>query len=162
MTTTPPLREIQKNYGGKAMVLGIAISLVFFLLGYKAACRGLVLGALFSTINFVLMAHSLHAKVRPDRTRASLSALGNILFRYAFMAITLILAIKLPRFDLLATVAGLFMVQSVILAFADKIRVIERGKRKAEVVFPPEFKSMRFHVSEQSGIWKLDTLPKSP
>lgn len=116
MTTAAPVRELQKNYGTKAMALAIVISLVFLILGHKAVCRGLVLGSLFSTINFVLMAQTLHVKLKRERARASLSALGNILFRYTFMAIPLFLAIKYPRFDLVATIAGLFMVQSVILA----------------------------------------------
>lgn len=116
MTTATPVRELQKSYGSKAMALAIGISLIFLILGHKAVCRGIVLGAFFSTINFVLMAQSLHGKIRADRTRASLAALGNIIFRYTFMAAPLVLAIKLPRFDLLATVAGLFMVQSVIMA----------------------------------------------
>lgn len=115
MTTAVPVRELQKRYGTKAMALAIGISLVFLVLGYKAVCRGLVLGALFSTINFVLMAQTLQMKVRSERSRASLSALGNILFRYAFMAVPLFLAIKFPKFDLVATVVGLFMVQAVIL-----------------------------------------------
>lgn len=115
MTTTTTVSEIQKNYGIKAMALAIGISLVFLILGHKAVCRGLVMGALFSTINFVLMAQTLHMKIKRERGRASLSALGNILFRYTFMAIPLFLAIKFPRFDLVATVAGLFMVPSVIL-----------------------------------------------
>lgn len=116
MTTATPVRELQKSYGAKALALGIGISLIFLMLGHKAACRGLVLGALFSTINFVLMAQTLQKSVKPERTKASLTALGSILIRYAFMAIPLVLAIKLPRFDLFATIAGLFMVQSVILA----------------------------------------------
>ena len=115
MTTAIPVRELQKNYGTKAMALAIGISLIFLFTGYTSVCRGLVLGALFSTVNFVLMANSFHLKIRSDRKKASLAALGNILLRYAFMAIPLFVAIKLPRFDLVATVVGLFMVQSVIL-----------------------------------------------
>lgn len=97
------------------MALAIGLGLVFLVIGHKAVCRGLVMGALFSTINFVLMAHTLQVKIGRERTRASFAALGNILFRYTFMAIPLFLAIKFPRFDLVATIAGLFMVQSVIL-----------------------------------------------
>ncbi len=115
MTNETSVRELQKGYGSKTMALAIGISLIFLLLGYKDICRGLVLGALFSTINFVLMAQTLHKRISGERTRASLAALGNILFRYAFLAIPLILAIRLPRFDLAATIVGLFMVQPVIL-----------------------------------------------
>ena len=97
------------------MVLAIGISLIFLLLGYKSVCRGVVLGALFSTVNFVLMANSFHLKIQPDRKKASLAAFYNILLRYVFMAIPLFIAIKFPRFDLAATIAGLFMVQLIIL-----------------------------------------------
>jgi hypothetical protein len=116
MTTAPPIRDLQKSYGTKAMALAIGISLIFLILGYKAVCRGLVMGALFSIINFVLMAQSVQTRIRPERTRATLSALSSILFRYLFMAVPIVLAIKLPRFDLFATIAGLFMVQTIILA----------------------------------------------
>jgi hypothetical protein len=116
MTTATPLRELQKSYGTKAMALSICISLIFLILGHKAICRGVVMGALFSTINFVLMAQTLHMKIGRDRTRTTLSALGNIFFRYLFMAVPLFMAIKFPRFDLVATIAGLFAVQTVILA----------------------------------------------
>lgn len=115
MTTALPVRELQKNYGTKAMALAIGIGLIFLIIGYKPVCRGVVLGAFFSTVNFVLMAYSFHSKIRPDRKKASLAALFNILFRYTFMAIPLFVAIKFPRFDLMATIAGLFMVQAVIL-----------------------------------------------
>lgn len=116
MTTAIPVRELQKSYGSKAMVLAIGIALICLLVGHKAGCRGVILGALFSTINFVLMAQTFHAKIGPDRKRASIAALGNIIFRYTFLAIPLYLAIKFSRFDLMATVAGLFMVQVIILS----------------------------------------------
>ena len=115
MTTAPTILETPKRYGMQAMTLAIGASFVFLMFGQKAICRGLVMGALFSTINFVLMAHTLQSKIREERTRAALSALGNILFRYLFMAIPLYFAITLPRFDLAATIVGLFMVQAVIL-----------------------------------------------
>ena len=115
MTTALPVRDMQKSYGSKAMVLAIGVSLFFLLLGHKSVCRGVVLGALFSTINFVLMASSFHLKIRPDRKKASLAAFYNILLRYVFMAIPLFIAIKFPRFNLVATIVGLFMVQLIIL-----------------------------------------------
>jgi len=116
MTTATPVRDLRKRYGTTAMALSIGVGLIFLLLGHKAVCRGLVLGALFSTINFVLMAHSLHKQIKADRVKASLSALGNICFRYIFMAVPLVIALKVPRFNLVATIAGLFTVQLVILA----------------------------------------------
>ena len=115
MTTTPTILDTPKRYGTQAMTLAIIASMIFLILGQKAICRGLILGALFSVINFVLMAHGLVSKIREERTRAAMAALGNIFFRFLFMAIPLYFAITLPRFDLVATIIGLFMVQSVIL-----------------------------------------------
>ncbi len=116
MTAAADLRETQKNYGTKAMTLAIGIGMIFLIIGNRAVCRGVVMGALFSTVNFVLMARTLHTKMGHDRTRATLSALVNIFFRYLIMAVPLFLAIKLSMFDLAATIAGLFAVQAVILA----------------------------------------------
>lgn len=116
MTTTVTARKLQKNYGAKAMALTIFISLIFLILGYKAVCRGLVLGAIFSTINFVWMAQTLHRQIKADRVKASISAFISIFCRYSFAAIPVVIAIKFPRFNLAATIVGLFMVQLVILA----------------------------------------------
>ena len=115
MTTALPVNELPKNYGTKAMVLAILLGLVFLILGNLAVCRGLVLGALFSTINFVLMAQSVRYKIRAGNNKTLFLALKNILFRYVIMSIPLVLAIKLPRFDLMATIVGLFIVQFLIL-----------------------------------------------
>jgi hypothetical protein len=115
MTTALPVNELPKKYGTKAMALAILLGLVFLILGNPAVCRGLVLGALFSTINFVLMAQSVRQKIRPGTNKTRLLALKNILFRYVVMSIPLVLAIKFPRFDLMATIIGLFIVQCLIL-----------------------------------------------
>ncbi|BBO83749.1 hypothetical protein DSCO28_43150 [Desulfosarcina ovata subsp. sediminis] len=115
MIPAATVRDLQKNYGAKALALAIFVSLLFLALGYKAICRGLVLGAFFSTINFVLMAQTLHKTIKSDNVKASISAFGNICFRYIFIAIPLVIAIKFARFNLAATIVGLFMVQSVIL-----------------------------------------------
>lgn len=37
---------------------------------------------------------------------------------------------------------------------------MERGKRKAEVVFPKEFRNMRVLVGERAGMRKLDAVPR--
>jgi hypothetical protein len=115
MTTAVPVNELPKKYGTKAMFFAILLGLVFLVLGNPAVCRGLVLGALFSTINFVLMAQSVHSKIKAGSSKTRLLALKNILFRYVIMSIPLVLAIKFPRFDLMATIIGLFIVQFLIL-----------------------------------------------
>lgn len=116
MTTAPTLHSIQKNYSAKAFGLAVFVGLVALALGQKSICRGLVLGAFFSVLNFIWMARTFHRNIDANRVKASFSAFRNIFFRYLFLAIPVVVAIKFSRFNLAATVVGLFMVQVVILA----------------------------------------------
>ena len=54
-----------------------------------------------------------------DRVRRAATfflSLGSIFFRYALMALPIIVAIKFEQFNLVAAIVGLFMIQFVILA----------------------------------------------
>jgi len=84
--------------------------------GREPAGKGLILGSLFSVINFVLMGETLPVKMGKSRPKTFFFSLGSILFRYLLMAIPLFLAIKLEQFSLIASICGLFMVQLMILA----------------------------------------------
>ncbi|MDL2274831.1 ATP synthase subunit I [Desulfosarcina sp. OttesenSCG-928-G10] len=116
MAATPALRNIQKKYSARAFALAVFVGLVALGLGYKTICRGLVLGAFFSALNFLWMAQTFQRNITADRVKASFSAFRNLFFRYLFLAVPVVVAIKFPRFNLAATVVGLFMVQVVILA----------------------------------------------
>ena len=98
------------------MALAIFIALGLILVGHKDMGKGLVLGTLFSIINFVLMGHSLHARMGLSRGKTFARSLGSILLRYAIMAVPLIAAIKYQQFNLPATILGLFMIQVMILS----------------------------------------------
>ena len=111
-----PDRELQKKYGSRVMVVAIVVGLFFIAGGYKPLAKGLVLGSLFSVINFVIIGETLPARLGKSRHRTFLVSLGSILFRYVLMAVPLIVAIKMEQVDLVTTVAGLFMIQVVILA----------------------------------------------
>ena len=82
----------------------------------KSLGKGLVLGALFSVINFVLIGETLPMKIGQTRKKTVLLSLLSIFFRYLLMAIPLILAVKYEQFHLVTTIVGLFMVQLTILA----------------------------------------------
>lgn len=110
------VRETQKKYCSQAVVAAILIGFVFILAGQKPVCKGLVLGTLFSVINFVLMGETLPIKMGRSKRQAVLFSLGSILFRYLLMAIPLFVALKMDQFNLIASVCGLFMVQATILA----------------------------------------------
>lgn len=121
METGTTVLDIQKKYGSRAMVLSIGAGLLFFAVGQKEICRGLVLGGVFSSVNFVLMGQLLRYRFIDNRKAAIRRSLFSLLLRYLLLAIPLVLAVHSERFNLPATVVGIFMVQLVIL--------IEHGSR---------------------------------
>ena len=110
------VKDTQKKYGSLAVTAAIFIGLVMILAGHKPVGKGLILGSLFSVINFVLMGETLPVKMGKSKQKAFIFSLGSILFRYLLMAIPLFLAIKMEQFSLIASICGLFMVQMMILA----------------------------------------------
>ena len=111
-----PIRETEKKYSSRAMIAAIVVGFLFILAGYKPVGKGLVLGTIFSVINFVLIGETLPMRIGKSERKAFFSALGSIFFRYFLMAIPLILAIKYKQFNLIAVVFGIFSVQLMILS----------------------------------------------
>jgi hypothetical protein len=110
------IRETQKKYCSRAMLAAIFMGLVFILMAQNAVGKGLILGTFFSIINFILMGETLPLKVGRSRGKSFFFSLGSIFFRFALMAIPLIIAIKSVKFNLFAVIGGIFMVQIIILA----------------------------------------------
>ncbi len=98
------------------MLAAIFVGLVFILMGQNAVGKGLILGTFFSIINFILMGETLPLKVGKSRGKIFFLSLGSISFRFALMAIPLIIAIKSVKFNLFAVIGGIFMVQIIIMA----------------------------------------------
>ncbi|CAB1077002.1 hypothetical protein D1AOALGA4SA_4799 [Olavius algarvensis Delta 1 endosymbiont] len=98
------------------MVVAIIAAFVLILVGLKPVGKGLVLGTIFSVINFVLMGQTLPLQLSRTKRKTFFLSLGSIFFRYALLAVPLILAIKFEQFDLPAAIFGIFMIQMVILA----------------------------------------------
>mgnify|MGYP001828200513 CR=1 FL=1 len=111
-----PVRQTQKKYGSRAMTIAILAGLVLIMIGQKPAAKGLILGTIFSVINFVLIGQTLPLRLSQSKTRSSLLSLSSIVFRYALMAVPLILAVKLEQLNIAAVIGGLFMIQLVIIA----------------------------------------------
>jgi len=110
------IKDIQKRYGSAVMGLAIPAALVLILAGLPSAGKGLILGSLFSVLNFVLMGQTLPLRLGRTRNAAIGISMGPLGFRYAILAIPLIVAIRYDAFHPAATIAGMFMVQVVILA----------------------------------------------
>jgi len=109
------IRHIQKKYCSKAMTLAIAAGFVLILAGQNALAKGLVLGTLFSIINFILMGETLPLKLGKSPSKTFVWALLSLIVRYGILAIPLIVAIKFKQFHLIAVICGIFSVQAVIL-----------------------------------------------
>ena len=109
------IRETQKKYGSRVMVIAIIIGLAFILAGYKPVGKGLVLGAIFSVINFVMIGETLPLKLGKSGSKIFLLSIGSLFFRYALLAVPLIVAVKFDQFNLLAVIIGIFMIQITIM-----------------------------------------------
>ena len=109
------IAQTQKRYGTTSMMAAIFIGILFILMGHKAQAKGLILGSIFSVLNFVLMGEILPLLVGYSRKKSSFISLGSIVFRHGLLAIPLILALKMEWLDFAATVIGLFMVQIMIM-----------------------------------------------
>ncbi len=108
------VRSMQKKLCSQALMAAVAGAFILILFGEKAVGKGLVLGTLFSAVNFVLMARFLHHTISSSRTRASAAAFGSIIFRFALLAVPLIISIRLDSIHIIGVVIGIFMVQLTI------------------------------------------------
>ena len=110
------LRETQKKYCSRAMTVAILAGFGLIVLGQNSIGKGLILGTLFSVINFAVMGATIPFKVGKSKRQALVFSLGSILLRYSLMAVPLALALKFEQFHLIAVICGLFLIQLVILA----------------------------------------------
>lgn len=110
------IRKTAKKYSSAALTLAVCTALILILAGMKPAGKGLILGTVFSIINFIVMGETLPGKLAGTRRRASIYSGIVLLARYAILAVPLVLALKLQTLNIAATIVGLFMIQIVILA----------------------------------------------
>ena len=110
------VKQTQKTYGSRAIWIAIAVGFGFFLAGYKPMGKGLVLGTIFSVVNFVLIGQTLPLRIGHSKRKTFALSLGSILFRYMLLAVPVVVAVKYAQFDLVGTIFGLFMIQIVIMA----------------------------------------------
>lgn len=97
------------------MTAAVIMGFLLILAGYRPMGKGLVLGAFFSILNFILMSHLLPYNMGKSGKAAYASSLFSVLGRYVVLSVPIILAIRMDSFDIATTVVGLFMVQIIIL-----------------------------------------------
>ena len=97
------------------MMTAIIIGLGFIMAGQKPTGKGLILGTVFSVMNFFLIGEILPMRIGKSRAKAFFFSLSSMLFRYVLLAVPLIVAAKFEQFNLFAAIAGIFMIQALIL-----------------------------------------------
>ena len=94
----------------------VLVALCMYLVGYAGVARGLVLGSLFSVLNFAVMAQFLPYQVKMGSRRKAFGiALGSLIARLALMGIPLVVALKTESFNFWAVAAGLFTVPAAVV-----------------------------------------------
>ena len=110
------IRQTQKKYCTRAITVAIFAGLLFILIDYKPIGKGLILGTVFSILNFILMGEMLPLKIGKTKRKTFMFSLSSIFFRYLILAIPLVMAIKLEQYNLISVVVGIFFVQVFIMA----------------------------------------------
>jgi len=109
------IRQTQKKYCSTAIMVAIFAGLFFIAGDQSAVGKGLILGTVFSIVNFILIGEMIPHKIGRTKGKTFGLSLGSIFFRHILMAIPIIMAVKLEQFHLFSVIAGIFMVQLMIL-----------------------------------------------
>lgn len=112
------VRELRKKYCPTALFVAIVAGLILILLGHRDLARGLVLGTLFSILNFVMMSLSIELRMQKTRRSSTVMALLLVIMRFGLLTIPLIIAISYDKYHIIGTIVGIFMVQAVMLTEA--------------------------------------------
>jgi hypothetical protein len=110
------IRQTQKKYCSTAITVAIVAGLLFILANLSPVGKGLILGTVFSIVNFILIGETIPQKIGKSKNKNIFLSLVSILFRYIILAVPIILAIKFEQFNLFSAIVGIFMVQLVIIA----------------------------------------------
>ncbi|MGW8303781.1 MAG: ATP synthase subunit I [Desulfobacterales bacterium] len=110
------IRRTQKKYGSRALALAVIIGFGTVLIGQNSLGKGLILGTLFSVVNFILMGETLPLKLGRSSKKTFFISLFSMLLRYLLLAVPLVIAVKNEQFSILSAIIGVFMVQIVIVA----------------------------------------------
>lgn len=121
------IRQLQRRYCGGTLTVAVVLGIGCYLAGWPAMTRGIIVGSLFSILNFILLGKTMTRKLTDQRRGGALLTLVAQLGRYLLWAVPVIIAVKLPPVDLPATIAGLFMVPICIVM--DSAFSLVRGRK---------------------------------
>ena len=111
------VKKVQKLYCRKALFYAISAAFILIILGHKAIGKGLVLGSLFSVLNFVIMGIFLERQIAgvQNKMRARSKSFLSVFLRLSILAIPLVISSTSETFNFYGAVAGIFMIQFSIL-----------------------------------------------
>lgn len=113
------LRDYKKNISLIILISAGAMGVVLFLAGFSAFARGFVLGSIFSFANFQIMTMGLTGRLAVSGRKASIKSTATLLLRLVILGVPIYFAGNQPeRFNLIATIIGIFNLQLSILAHA--------------------------------------------
>ena len=115
---TSPSKDLEitpKKICTWAITCSTVIAVICLLLKQTAVAKGLIIGAIFSVINFVLLGQTIPLTLFKSRAKAGMIGFSSILGRYVLLAVPLIIGIKLPSFNFVAVVIGVFAIQITTL-----------------------------------------------
>lgn len=110
------IRETQKKYSTRAITAAIFIGFLFIIAGQKPVGKGLILGTIFSIINFIIMGETLPLRIGKAKNKTFLLSLSSIFLRYILLAVPLIIAVKFEEYNFISVIFGIFMIQLFIIA----------------------------------------------
>jgi len=125
------IRETQKKYCTRAITAAIFIGLFFIIAGRAPIGKGLILGTIFSIINFIIMGEFLPLRIGKSNNKTFILSLGSIFFRYILLAVPLIIAVKFEQYNFISVIFGIFMIQLFILADHFKSLITATRKKQA-------------------------------
>jgi hypothetical protein len=120
--------HVQRSVCSWATLFAIVVALLFLVFQEKAMAKGILLGTLFSILNFILLGKSIPLALGQTRTKAGMIGLVSIFGRYALLAIPMVIAIKSSSINFVAVVVGIFAVQIVTLIQYIIVRPLLDGK----------------------------------
>ncbi len=124
------IREAQKKYCSRALIISIFICCSCILINQVPAGKGILLGTLFSIINFFIIGETLPQRLGLSKKKTFLKAFSSIWLRYIILAIPVVAAIKSDQFNLFGVISGLFTIQIVILSEHLYLHVISIQRKR--------------------------------
>lgn len=94
--------QAQRRICYLALLSTLVVAVILMLLQEIAIAKGLVLGTLFSILNFILLGKSVPMTLGRTRRMASFIGLVSILCRYLLLAVPMVVGIKSPSFNFFA------------------------------------------------------------